>query len=171
LEKVDAATFEQADTGLDVREMQLAHKQLAVASALASAEEYFVPMYIGEELAGVHLTLDRTGEEKGTVSISVALAAGENLYAKLYLDNGVLQGIFSAETENNVMKLEKIADTFRKEAENSWEVGGIHVMRTGRGAAEGFTTQERNRTQSAELYAVAKAFLKSVQQGEETYEN
>ena len=69
------------------------------------------------------------------------------------------------------MKLEKIADTFRKEAENSWEVGGIHVMRAGRGAAEGFTTQERNRTQSAELYAVAKAFLKSVQQGEETYEN
>lgn len=171
LKAVEDATFENADTALDVRRMQLVHKQLTVASALAPTEEYFVPMYIGEELAGVHLTLDRTGEEKGTVSISVALADGENLQAKLYLEKGVLQGIFSGETENEVMKLEKIADTFRKEAENSWEVGGIHVMRAGRGAAEGFTTQERNRTQNAELYAVAKAFLKSVQQGEETYEN
>ena len=171
LKAVETATFEQASTGLDVREMQLVHKQLTVASSLAQTEEYFVPMYIGGELSGVHLTLDRTGEEKGTVTIHVALAEGENLQAKLYLEKGVLQGIFSGETENEVMKLEKIADTFRKEAGKSWEVGGIHVMRAGRGAAEGFTTQERNRTQNAELYAVAKAFLKSVQQGEETYEN
>ena len=170
-EAVENATFDAADTVLDVREMQLAHKQLTVASALAPAEEYFVPMYIGGELAGVHLTFDRTGEEKGTVNISVELADGEKIRAKFYLENSTLRGIFTGETENEVMKLEKIADTFRKEAENSWEVESIQVMQAGRGAAEGFATEERNRTQSSELYAVAKAFLKSVQQGEETYEN
>ena len=171
LDALEEVTFEQAETSLDVRRMQLVHKQLTVASALAGSEEYFVPMYIGEELAGVRLTLDRTGEEKGTVSIQVTLAEGENLKARFYLEKGVLQGIFSGETENEVMKLEGIADTFRKEAKNSWEVGGIHVMQTGRGAAEGFTTKERNRTPNAELYAIAKTFLKSVQQGEEIYEN
>lgn len=168
---VEEITFRDADTVLDVRELQLMHKQLSVATALAPAEEYFVPMYIGEELAGVHLTLDRTGEEKGTVNIRVALGSGENLQAKLYLENNAITGFFTAETQNEVMKLEKIADTFRKEAENRWEVGSIHVMQTGRGAAEGFTTQERNRIPNAELYAVAKAFLKSVQQGEEIHEN
>lgn len=171
LEAIEAATFEQGENSLDVRRMQLNYKQLTVATALAKSEEYFVPMYIGEEIARVHLTFDRTGEEKGTVSIKVTLSEKESFKAKIYLENGVVNGFFTTETQNEVMKLEKIADTFRKEAENSWEVGSINVLLAGRGTAGDITTEERSRTQNAELYAIAKAFLKSVQQGEEINEN
>ena len=167
---VEEATFAQAGETLDVRQLQLVHKQLAVATALSEAEEYFVPMYIGDELAGVHLTLDRFGSEKGTVRIQVTLPGGENLQAKLYVEENRLNGIFTGETQNEVMKLEKIADIFRKETNERWAVGSIHVVQAGRGNAE-IPVAERNKTPNAELYAVAKAFLKSVKQGEEIYEN
>lgn len=158
---VEEMTFE-ADSSVDVRRMQLLHKQLHVASALAKKEEYFLPMYLGDTLARVHLTMNRTGGNEGNVTVDVNLGE-ESLHADFYLENGTVHGILTSENQNVVMKLRRIADNFRSIAAGSWKVGDVSVAASGRAAQEPAAAGER--TESSELYRVAKVFLQSVEQG------
>lgn len=158
----------QADKSLDVRGMQLMHKQLTVMSVLAGQEEFFVPMYVGDVLTRVHLTFDRSGEAKGSVKIGVQLS-GESYEASLSVEEGKLQGLFTGRTQEEVMKLEKIADTFREEASESWEVGSIRVVYAAAQTAE--VAAGNGQTDNTMLYRVAKVFLHAVQQGVMTDEN
>ena len=70
-----------------------------------------------------------------------------------------------------VMNLEKIADTFKESAKDSWTLGDIRVSLAGRDTLQGADGDEAVTRDNAELYRVAKLFLESVQQGEEIYEN
>lgn len=167
IELVEEATFEEADSSVDVRNMQLNHKQLTITASLAQREEYYLPMYVGETLTRIHLTLDRSSEEKGTVTIGVTISEEEHLQARLYLDKDTVHGMLFGEGKVEVMKLQQIADTFRKEAENSWKVGNISTIVSERRMPELIKSGEHVPTESADLYRVAKVFLHSVvQQGE-----
>lgn len=164
---VAEATFGEADTSLDVRGMQLIHKQLTVMSHLAQQEEYMVPMYIGDTLSRVHLTFDRSGAGKNMVQINARLDGGESLEASLSLENGTIHGIFTGKTEEEVMKWQGIADTFREEAGQSWTVGELSIVTADR-AVPGTNAAKDNsaeRTNNAELYRVAKVFLHALGKG------
>ena len=153
-----------ADTSLDVRRMQLVHKQLTVMSQLARQEEYIVPMYIGDNLSRVHLTFARGDGQKNAVEISVHMDNGENLEASLSLENGTVHGIFTGKTEQEVMKLQQVADTFKEEAGRSWTVGDLHIVTSNR-TVSGTNAAGENSTEradNAELYRVAKVFLHAV---------
>ena len=66
-----------------------------------------------------------------------------------------------------LMKVRQIADTFRKEAESSWNVGNITTIASENRMPELIRAGEHTPTESADLYRVAKVFLHSVvQQGE-----
>lgn len=172
VQEAEEASFEEADTSLDVRRLQLLHKQLTVVSSLARQEEYIVPMYIGDTLSRVHLTFERSGEEKSTVKINVQLGEEEALSAVLSLENNIVSGIFTGKTQNEVMKLQRVADTFKEEAKESWTVGEFSIVTADRTAAGINTSGSEERTDNAELYRVAKVFLHAVKQGEEvTHEN
>lgn len=168
----EEASFEEAETSLDVRRMQLVHKQLTVVSSLARQEEYIVPMYIGDRLSRVHLTFEKGGAQKSAVQISVRMDNEECLEASLSLENGTIRGILTGKTQKEVMKLQKVADTFKEEATNSWAVGELHVVTADRmvSVTPATRTAEENGTEkadNAELYRVAKVFLNAVKQGEE----
>ena len=63
LQETETISLEQAESHLDVKQLQLVHKQLRLAGNLQNRQEYFLPMYLGDQLAGVHLTLQQgTGE-------------------------------------------------------------------------------------------------------------
>ena len=160
---VEEASFTEAGTSLDVKGMQLMHKQLTVAGALAKQEEYFIPMYIDGTVTRVHLTLQRGSSEKGTVSIGIQMSEENRLAATFHLDNGVLSGIFTAQNQNEVMNLQKLADTFREEAGERWTVGSIKVAASGAPAETDKEIAEPRSTENAELYRVAKVFLQAVQ--------
>lgn len=167
LESVEEATFTEADSSMDVKHMQLNHKQLTVAAALARREEYYLPLYVGERLTRVHLTLERNNQEKGTVTIGITLSEEEHMQARLYLENGTVHGMLFGEGKTDIMKVRQIADTFRKEAESSWRVGSITTIPSERRMPALVKAGEHTPTESAELYRVAKVFLQSViQQGE-----
>ena len=51
-EDVETMSLEQADEHLDVKQLQLVHKQLRLAESLQAKQEYFLPMFLGEQLAG-----------------------------------------------------------------------------------------------------------------------
>lgn len=166
LEDTERVSLEEAQTSLDVRTLQLAHKQLTVAGALAGREEYFLPVYVGDTLTRVHLILNRGGQEKGTVSVGVTFPEDRRLQADFQLDQGVLSGNFIAESQNEVMELQKLADNFKEDAGEIWSVGRIQVSYPGapksRESREG-RTEERQSADHAELYRVAKVFLQTVQ--------
>ena len=164
LASVEEATFAEADSSVDVRNMQLNHKQLTVAAALAKREEYYLPLYVGDTLTRVHLTLDKGSKEKGTVTVGVTLSEEAHMQARLYLQNGQVHGMMFGEGKVELMKLRQIADTFKEEAQKSWEVGNITTITSEARMPELIKSGEHTPTDSAELYQVAKVFLHSVVQ-------
>lgn len=163
LHAVEEASFTEADTSLDVREMQLLHKQLTVMGVLSKQREYFIPMYVGETLTRVHLTLEQGGSRRGTVSVGVQISESQRLEAEFGFDNGVLNGIITASAQSEVMELQDLADIFKEETEGAWTVGRVSVV--GPGSAETADTEnaESPVVDSAQLYRVAKVFLQAVQ--------
>ena len=155
----------EAASTMEVRQLQLIHKQLGILTPLARWEEYFIPMYIGEEPARVHLTFERgSEEEKGSVSVSVQGSGEEQLEARFYLEEGTLGGIFYSRGDGEVMNPEKIADNFKQKASEYWKIGNLEI------------TEEASRisllknpgngqepVENSELYRVAKVFLKSIE--------
>lgn len=164
---VEQASFETSETSIDVRRMQLIHKQLTVVSHLARQEEYIVPMYIGDALSRVRLTFDRNGAQKSTVQINVHVEGEESLEASLSMDNGTIHGIFIGKTEEEVMKWQRVADTFREEAKQNWTIGELHIVTADRTARETNIPKgnSADKADNAELYRVAKVFLHSVGSG------
>lgn len=175
--EVQEMSLQQADTSLDVRSLQLFHKQLSVAAGLAQSEEYIFPMYIGKELTKVHLTLDRNGEEKGSVRIAVDWTREEHLEGHFRAENGKISGFLVGNTQKAVTKLQKVADIFsnsaRSETEGDWEIGEIPVIERAKASAPGHAVPSVNREvpdgkenreeiNNTELYRIAKAFLQAV---------
>lgn len=119
-EQAEEATVNQADTSLDVRSLQMVHKQLSIAGKLSASEEYIIPMYIGEKLAKVHLTMEHGSGEKRGVHIAVALSGEEQIEAHFTMKAAnrefggkrTLQGFLTGNTESEVTKLKRTADIF-----------------------------------------------------------
>lgn len=176
--EVQEMTLQNAGSSMDVRSMQLFRKQLSVAAGMAYAEEYVFPMYIGEELTKVHLTLDKTGEEKGSVSVTVDLSAEEHLEGHFRAVDGKITGFLVGNTQNAVTKLKKAADIFTDSVingmESEWEIGTLPVV-TRQDSAGSYRQQALvNRevpggeeaykeVDNTELYRIAKVFLEAVQ--------
>ncbi len=181
---VDAEVKEmsmQADASMDVRSMRLLHKQLSVAASMAREEEYIFPMYIGQELTKVHLTLERGMEEKGSVSISVDITGEEHLEGHFHAQNGKITGFLVGNTENEVMKLQKTADIFissiQNDWESEWEIDSLPIV-----SRQENTIFQRKQTSvnrevpggeetyrdvdNTELYRIARVFLEAVKQME-----
>ena len=104
------------------------------------------------------------------MEISFPSGANGGVQAAFRFNGGALEGILRCESRDEVMKTERIADIFKEEAGESWEVGAVSVVTGDVGfAAAGKGTDAG--TENIELYRVAKAFIHAVQQGETIDEN
>lgn len=178
LEEVEEAALQEADHSIDVKQLQLLHKQLSVAGSLAKQEEYVFPMYVGEELTKVHLTLDTSGEDKGSVRISLQISEEMQLDAYLYAQDGKLEGYLTGNTDSAVTKLKEIADIFidslQKSMGNKWKAESLPIFNR----QEHMPIQRRQASvnrevpggeetykevDNRELYRIAKTFLEAVQ--------
>ena len=157
--EAEEATFDSTDRSLDVRRMQLVHKQLTVAGALAKKQEFFLPVDIDGKTARVHLMLERGVDGAGTVEINVRAGEEEKPRAIFRFEKGTLNGIIKIENKNEVMKTQRIADIFKEEAGESWELGDISVVSTDVRFPEAVGVGMEAGTENAELYRVAKVFL------------
>ncbi len=168
----------QADNSVDVRSLRLLHKQLSVAGKMAQEEEYIFPMYIGQELTKVHLTLERGMEEKGTVSIAIDISENEHLEGHFHVQDGEITGFLVGNTQEAVTKLQRIADIFissvQNSSENEWKIGRLPVV----GKQENVIPHRRQSSvnrevpdaeetykdvDNTELYRIARIFLEAVQ--------
>ncbi len=173
--KVEEISLNQSQSSLDVRQLQMIHKQLSVATSIADSEEYILPMYVGDELAKVHLTLEHDENQKGEVSIQVDVHEGMHLEAHFNLQGNVLSGFLVGNTSEEVTKLQGTADIFLELVQNNrsldWQmeklpiVSGYATVRssgiTGKNVAKESPEPIQGASNTA-LYQVAKLFLQAI---------
>ncbi len=163
--RAENATLEDADSYMDVRGLQLIHKQLSVTLSIADTKEYMLPMYIGEKLGKVHLTLVKDREEKGSVSISVDF--GENAHVEAYfrVSGKQLGGYLVGNTAEEVTKLQEAADIMHElliEDSSDWEISELPIVSRGNGKTVAVETGEKSTSGTEDLYKVARMFLRAI---------
>lgn len=169
-EDVETMSLEQAEEHLDVKQLQLVHKQLRLAESLQAKQEYFLPMYLGEQLAGVHLTLQQGAGAAGSVEIRVN--AGEmELEAHLQVKADIIDGYLVGNTPEEVTKLEKTSDIFlewiQTDTSADWKAEKLPIVssrdmtRMAAGETKNADTIE-SRIDTEQLYRLAKGFLQAV---------
>ncbi|MBQ2803997.1 MAG: hypothetical protein IJF07_08880 [Lachnospiraceae bacterium] len=150
---------------LNVKQMQLLHKQLTITASMARSREYVLPMYIGEELGKVHLKLVNDKEQRGTISIKVDLAKESHIEAHLQVTGTKISGYLIGNTEEEVTKLKEISDIFhnllKEDTSTRWELGALPVV--GGNVRTAFVdTMQEGVPRMTELYQVARRFLQAV---------
>lgn len=169
-EDTETMSLEQADEHLDVKQLQLVHKQLRLAGSLQDKQEYFLPMYLGEQLAGVHLTLQQGSGDTGVVEIRVN-AGDEELEAHLQVKGDAVEGYLVGNTPEEVTKLQKASDIFlewiQTDTSADWKAEKLSIVssrdmtRMAAGETQNADTIE-SRTDTEQLYRLAKGFLQAV---------
>ena len=175
----------QAESSLDVRELRLLAKQLSIAGALSSKEEYYLPIEVDGRTAKLHLTLEQGGTEKGKVTAEVESGGGKT-WAELRLQDGKVTGFLQGNGPGEVMKLIRASDIFSGylREETTWSMDAklpvIDMAKAGETAAAvrgnratdkflGGAVKETGRAgqpEQAELYRLAKMWIRAVTQKE-----
>lgn len=169
-EDVETMSLEQAEEHLDVKQLQLVHKQLRLAGSLQTKQEYFLPMYLGEQLAGVHLILQQRAGTAGAVEIRVN-AGDMELEAHLQVKGDTIDGYLVGNTPEEVTKLEKTSDIFLERIQTDtsadWKAEKLPIVssrdmtRMAAGETKNADTIE-SRIDTEQLYRLAKGFLQAV---------
>lgn len=165
---VEQTTLEDTDICVDVKELQLVHKQLTIMTAMSDAKEYILPMYIGEELGRVHLTLINGALEKGTVTIQVDWAEDSHVEAHLQVSHKKITGFLVGNTEQEVTKLKKAADIFhelmKEDTFKDWEQSELPVVSKSVPIHNVTPAEQGGAADTTELYQVARMFLKAIKE-------
>ncbi|MBQ7925652.1 MAG: hypothetical protein IJ335_05090 [Lachnospiraceae bacterium] len=192
-EQVEEETFRpDVDiTSLDVKELQMYHKQLTILGNVAGAlsgtgqkarEEYMMPMYIGEQLTRVHLTVEKKQGQKGLVDIRWNGEDGEQLRMRLQLSGKVLTWSMEGNAAAGLMERDKIADILGEVAGEHWQVkqeaftmaGQISSRNTGSAWLKNHLSMETDTPElpaeeeaadNTELYRVARMALQAIERG------
>lgn len=168
--QTERITFEYAQTSLDVKMMQTAHLQLGIMGSLARSQEYFLPMYVGEEPALVHLTFESAAENKGMVTIAVEMGEDSHMEAHLKVQNGRVEGYLVGKTSFEVTKLQETSDIFynliNENASIELEAASLPVVSRGNtnwtGTSDNGSQGEEASPDNGTLYRVAKIFLQAM---------
>ena len=170
VEETETNSIEQAENHLDVKQLQLIHKQLHLAEKLQDKQEYFLPMYLGDRLAGVHLTMQQGSGEAQTVDIRVD-AGEEQLEAHLQVTGERVEGYLVGNTPEEVTKLEKTSDIFlewiQTDTSADWKAEKLPIVssrdmtRMAAGEIQNADTIE-SQADAGQLYRLAKGFLQAV---------
>ena len=170
VEETETNSIEQAENHLDVKQLQLIHKQLHLAEKLQDKQEYFLPMYLGDRLAGVHLTMQQGSGEAQTVDIRVD-AGEEQLEAHLQVTGERVEGYLVGNTPEEVTKLEKTSDIFlewiQTDTSADWKAEKLPIVssrdmtRMAAGEIQNADTIE-SRADAGQLYRLVKGFLQAV---------
>lgn len=168
--EAEEITMTEMTTSFDVRAMQMSHIQLSIMSNLATKEEYFLSMEMGDQEALVHLTIENGSEEKGGLNITVSYGEGAQVEARLSVKDNRIDGFLLGKTSEEVTKLKEVSDIFYNlinetssinlEATKLPVVSSENVKMTR--MSEVNSQESENTPDNGMLYRVAKLFLQAM---------
>lgn len=173
-EKSAQEQSEEAEKWVDVKAMQMVHKQLTILGSLSPKEEYVIPLEIDGETQAVHLTIQSDTEQKGMVDVEIPFEEGK-LQAHLEMKQEKLTGYLVGNSAQEVMISQKVADIFSDwiKEETSWSmdarlpVVGKQYRSAGTKMAAMDTNQKDIQVDNGELYKLAKGLIKAVKSAKE----
>lgn len=164
VEKVQEEMFLQ-DRYLDVKSLQLMHKQLSVMEQLTGRNEYFFTLQLSEErTSAVHLQFASDAEQKGTIRFDISDPQMGKISGELRLAEDTLQGYLMGNLPETVMKMQSVVDIIGSKLPESVTLGRVDTINekswtTGRSQQ----SAERTKAQNPEvLYRIATVFLKEI---------
>ncbi len=150
---------------LDVKALQLMHKQLRIMEKLSDTDEYHFPMAYGEDqVADIHLVFARDEEMKGNISLHIYGEEIGEVTGELSLSDQKIWGYLVGNEKNTIMKLEEKTDNINSNLPKGITLGRIDYINNGSGKTKGFSVGEKSeKTEDAEvLYKVACGFIKAI---------
>ncbi len=164
MQNVEDATIAEADTSIDVRELQLLNKQLHIMQKLAMAQEYYFPMEIGGEVTGIHLQFAQGEEEKGLVRITMESATLGRVSGALQVSEERVNGYFVGNREETVMNLKNSSDIVNNNLGEEWKFCEVEFLYSESNHIPMDWTRTSSETQvdSDSLYRLSKNFLQVV---------
>ncbi|MBP5660984.1 MAG: hypothetical protein J6X08_06610, partial [Lachnospiraceae bacterium] len=156
-----SAVYEECmskDSYLDVRALQLVHKQLNVARSYAAVENYEVPMEVGGQVTSVNVKLVHNSSEESNVVISMETEELGRISARFSGTEKEISGYIACNFKETVMKMEKVADKLNS------KVSVVLSKNSDTDAALSKIPMRDNTEEvsSKELYNIAKRFLDSL---------
>lgn len=156
-------TFSATDTAIDVREMQLIHKQLHVAGAAAANEEYNIPVLLKDEMTAIHLTLRHDDNIGGRVSVTMESRNYGKISARVTLQEGKVSGYMTAETVEAQEALQQAEREFSGHLkELGFETGEMPVILGSRVEEFAPVPKDTAKESTADLYQLARIFIRSL---------
>lgn len=161
---VEENTFKEADTTIDVRQMQLFHKQLHIMQSLTAAQEYYFSVEIGGELTGIHLQFENAEEGKGLVRITMESEELGKLGGALQVQNDRVEGYFVGNRADAVMKLRESSDIINKSLGEEWKFCEVEFIHSESNHIPMDWTRKSTEAQVSNdsLYRLSKSFLQAV---------
>lgn len=156
-----SAVYEECmskDSYLDVRALQLVHKQLNVARSYAAVENYEVPMEVGGQVTSVNVKLVHNSSEESNVVVSMETEELGRISARFSGTEKEISGYIACNFKETVMKMEKVADKLNS------KVSVVLSKNSDTDAALSKIPMRDNTEEvsSKELYNIAKRFLDSL---------
>lgn len=153
-----ASVYEEAmksETYMDVRALQLVHRQLTVATRYAENENYEVPMEIGGQVTSVNVKLVHNPSEAPNVVVSFENEELGRVSARLSEETGKISGYIACNLKESVTKLQKAADIISDKISVVYSQGSDSDLKLSMIPMKDNTDD----ISSKDLYDIAKRFL------------
>ena len=162
-QNVEEVTIEEADTTVDVKELQMLSKQLHIMRKLSMTQEYYFPMEIAGETTGVHLQFTQ-GENKGLVRITMESAALGRISGALQVTEEHVSGYFVGNRKEVVMNLKKSSDIVNNSLGEEWKFCEVEFVysESNHIPMDWTRTSAETQVDSDSLYRLSKNFLQVV---------
>lgn len=147
-----------SDNYLDVKALQLVHRQISVSNAYKNQENYEVPMEIGGKVTSVNVKIVHNDKEDPNTVISLEDEKFGRITARLSMQKGEISGYIACNLTETVNKLSEVADTLGK------KVSCIYSKTTDTDLALSKIPMKDNKEDisSKDLYDISKKFLQSL---------
>ncbi len=163
MEEILTVSAEQQTDRIDVKEIQLACKQVSVARSLAREECYEIPMEIGDRMTSVNVRLRHSGTEESHVTITTE-TEGFGRVSALF-EGDTISGYIVCGRADGLAALKKQESAFLEEMQaKDLPVGEIKFIQSDRVDINNFAGKaddiNRSGMSSERLYETAKTFMK-----------
>ncbi|MCR5733415.1 MAG: DUF6240 domain-containing protein [Lachnospiraceae bacterium] len=152
----------EMENAIDVRELSLLHKQMAVAAGNARNENYEVPVEIDGEWTSINLRILRDSDEKGIVSVTMETEGYGHIGAKFSLSNGQISGYVTGDKSEGLDRLRNRAAELESLLSGSGKtLNELDFIDSNRSLdLNAFAREERDeRADTKDLYDIGKAFV------------
>ncbi len=160
--------FNEDMEALDVRELQLTHKQLTLMQVAASQEEFHIPALLGGQMTTIHLKIRHAQEHTGIVSVSMEVPSlketgeAEMMTGQFKLDDNKVSGYVIGSSKIIEAKLKEVVTTFSESLkEMQWQVDDIPVMISTKTPELSNENESIKNVDTKDLYQLAKIFIKA----------